>query len=109
MKLKDYEKYKAAVEHNWRGVEAVSTGSCSGCEECGLEKDCDDHARELAEEPSFSWSACDSCGSTLGGNRHPAHGLINGELEHFSVCDDCLYYLNYGQLDDLTMMGMEKD
>ena len=59
--------------------------------------------RESAEEASFSWSACDCCGSTLGGDRHPAHGWLDKQLVHLSVCNDCLYYINYGQLDDMTM------
>lgn len=68
-----------------------------------------EHDRDLAEEPSFSWSECDACGSTLGGNRHPAHGRdSNGDILHLSICEDCLYYLNYGQLDDMTMMEMEE-
>lgn len=63
--------------------------------------------RECAEEPSFSWSSCDCCGSTLGGDRYPAHGWLGKTLVHLDVCTDCLYYLNYGQLDDLTMLEME--
>lgn len=65
-------------------------------------------AIELASESSFSWRACDSCGSSLGGDRHPAHGRDrNGDLVHLSVCTDCLYYLNYGRLDDMAMLEIE--
>lgn len=67
-----------------------------------------DHERELAEEPSFSWSSCDCCGSTLGGDRHPAHGYDKDDnLIHLNVCADCFYYLNYGQLDDVSMLEIE--
>ncbi len=103
----EYQRYQEAVEHNLSGIEHVSTGACPGCAECDLDRDCSEHDRELAEEPHFSWQPCECCGSNLGGERHPAHGLIDGKLVHLSVCTDCLYYLNYGQLDDLTMLEME--
>lgn len=68
----------------------------------------DQHQIELASEPHFSWSACECCGSDLGGNRHPAHGCDkNGDIVHFSVCEDCLYYINYEQLDDVSMEAIE--
>lgn len=109
MTKQQYSKYEAAVDHNLKGLHAISTGACPSCPDCGLGEDCSDHDRELAEESSFSWSECESCGSTLGGNRHPAHALDKeNRLYHLMVCEDCLYYLNYGQLDDMTMMDMEK-
>ncbi len=53
---------------------------------------------DLAGEAHFSWSACDTCGSPLGGDRHPAHArLESGELVHLSVCTDCLFFINYGE------------
>lgn len=107
-KVKQYEQYKESVKRGLDGLQFVSTGACPGCEDCDLPADCSDHDRELAEEPSFSWSACDCCGSTLGGNRHPAHGRDkNGDLMHLEVCQDCLYYINYGRLDDQTMLDIE--
>ena len=108
MTKKQYVKYEAAVKHNTAGLTHVSTGACPGCDECGLSKDASDRDRELAEEPGFSWSSCDCCGSSLGGDRHPAHGVDkDGGIVHFQVCQDCVYYLNYGQLDDMSMMEME--
>jgi hypothetical protein len=145
MNAEKYEKYKAAVDHNLKGLEHISTGACPGCAECGLEKrdcpdcegtgqqwndktscestdcpnchgegkiDCSEHDRELSEQPGFSWSSCEACGSNLGGDRHPAHGFIRRDegrdlLVHISVCSDCLYFLNYGQLDDASMMEIE--
>ena len=63
---------------------------------------------DIASEPHFSWSHCESCGSTLGGNRYAAHGIEkDGSLNHFEVCEDCLYFLNYGQLDDQSMIEIE--
>lgn len=141
MTTKQYEQFKAAIEHNLKGLSHVSTGACKGCAECGLEakecRKCDgdgkdwqhghpdspcptcngegeieptDRECDSASEGSFSWSSCDACGSTLGGNREPAHGVMaDGGILHLDICTDCLYFLNYGQLDDLTMMEMEKE
>lgn len=132
-------EFQARVAHNLKGLEFVSTGACPGCAECGLaardcpecdgtgrqesgadclkckgegKLECSEHDRELAGEASFSWSECECCGSSLGGDRHPAHGWLKREgqprlLLHFSVCSDCLFFLNYGQLDDMSMMAIE--
>lgn len=66
--------------------------------------------RESVDEGSFSWSSCDSCGSALGGNRYPAHGVLapsmeeaqkpEQEITHFDVCADCLFYHANGDLPD---------
>lgn len=110
MTKSEYAEYQAAVERNLKGLEFVSTGACPGCEDCGLEKEATGYEIETATEPSFSWSSCDACGSTLGGDRHPAHGrMSDGTLLHLNVCTDCLYYLNYGQLDDTTMEAMASE
>lgn len=108
MKTKsEYLAYQKAVERNLSGLEFVSTGACPGCDECGLPKDAGEHELEIAGEPHFSWHACEACGSTLGGNRYPAHGRDkDGALIHFRICEDCLYFLNYGRLDDMTMAEM---
>ena len=109
MNAKQYEDYKAAAEHNLRGLEFVSTGACPGCEECGLGEEPSEEEIELAGEPHFSWSSCECCGSTLGGDREPAHGRDkDGAIVHFAICQDCLYFLNYGQLDDASMLKIEK-
>jgi len=111
MTIQEYERFKLAVERNLNGLKFVSTGACPGCDECGLGNDPTMHALEAAGEPSFSWRECECCGSTLGGDRHPAHGVITDSTDnqtlHFNVCTDCLYYLNYGQLDDMTMADMK--
>lgn len=119
-----------AVKRGLEGLEHVSAGACPGCHECGLDdddcktcdgigeiedgtpcKDCggtgsipvdpEDHRQlDLANEPHFSWHECDCCGSHLGGDRHPAHGIakINDRetLVHLDVCTDCLCYLANG-------------
>lgn len=61
-------------------------------------------------EEYFSWQPCECCGSPLGGSRFDCNGAIrnpDGTFEpsiSFSVCIDCVYYAEYGRLDDLTMM-----
>lgn len=82
---------------------------CPRCNGIG-EIDSTERERELAEEPGFSWSECDACGSTLGGDRHPAHGRDkDNAILHLSVCSDCVYFLNYGQLDDMSMAEIESN
>ena len=56
-------------------------------------------------EPFFSWRQCGCCGSRLGGNRETY--TFETEDDHKfteNICADCVYYLAYGQLDDLTML-----
>jgi hypothetical protein len=62
-------------------------------------------AGEIVEEPHFSWSHCDTCGSALGGDRHDGHGILEsgeskGEMVHLSMCVDCLLYFANGDLPD---------
>lgn len=118
-------RFTDSVEENLRGCDAFSVGSCPGCAECGLAdlteecphcEDgtcmlCDDDGnvprepteeeRELADEPHFSWRKCRSCGSSFGGDRHPAHYMLDGwrdlpreerVIHHVDVCTDCLFY-----------------
>jgi hypothetical protein len=35
------------------------------------------------------------------------HSIPPGEVYEYSVCSDCLYYAEYGCLDDWTMMEIE--
>ena len=90
--------YTESVEHYLEGIEAVSVGACPGCHECDLDEEPTEEEVQLAEEPWFSWHGCDSCGSTYGGDRHPAHGLdeSSGDLLHLTVCTDCLFYIANG-------------
>jgi hypothetical protein len=109
MTKKEYADYECAVASGLKGLEHVSTGVLPGCHECGVPDGATDEDREMAEESSFSWSSCDVCCSSLGGDRHKAHGVDrNGDILHLEVCTDCLYYINYGCLDDATMADMEE-
>jgi hypothetical protein len=56
------------------------------------------------DEIGFTWQGCDCCGRPEGGDKHSATGIKvgmhrdGGNIE-FRVCEDCLFYLNYGHLD----------
>ena len=57
-------------------------------------------------EPYFSWHRCDCCGSSLGGDRYDCNGYNPTTKEtqsEYTVCSDCVYYAEYGRLDDMTM------
>ncbi len=59
-------------------------------------------------DPWFSWTPCECCGSTLGGNREYLFTRNeNDTIVHFEICEDCVYYLNYGRLDDMTMQRIQ--
>lgn len=66
---------------------------------------------ELGIDPFFSWRSCECCGSHLGGNREHASGYNpkTKEGQCYDVCEDCLYYAEYGQLGDMTMLDIEAD
>ena len=87
----DYQEYQKAVADFFES-EGITNLSCH--EEC---------------EPYFSWHACECCGGTLGGNRHDvsAYHPESKQVLEYSVCEDCVYYAAYGQLDDMTMLGIE--
>lgn len=63
------------------------------------------------EEKSFSWHECHCCWSPLGGDRYHVNGYNPGdkEIQDYNVCVDCLYYAEYGQLDDMTMMDLGEE
>ena len=60
-------------------------------------------------EPHFSWRWCDCC-EGLAGDRIDCHGYnpTTREVQDgYSVCEDCIYYAEYGKLDDMTMLELE--
>lgn len=62
-------------------------------------------------EPYFSWRPCDCCGCHLGGNRYDCNGYNPATKEvqdGYRVCEDCVYFVEYGRLDDTTMMRIAK-
>jgi hypothetical protein len=62
-------------------------------------------------EPYFSKSPCNCCGTSLYGNREKVSAFQEKtkEILFFECCQDCIYYAAYGQLDDMTMIEIEKD
>ena len=58
-------------------------------------------------DPWFSWRPCPCCGSHLGGNREYLWAWSGDTRVEFEICEDCVYYVNYGRLDDTTMMRVE--
>ena len=85
----DYPNYQAAVADFFESERLISLTTNAEC-----------------SEPYFSWQPCDCCGGSLGGNRVDTHGYnpttktIQGP---YLICEDCQYYVAYGQLDDATM------
>lgn len=117
----DYAEYERAVARFWdaEGIENLSTGHIH-CPDCGEETrdawletgtcpECG-QSRECADEPYFTWSACECCGRSLGGNREHATGYHrrHNDIREYEICTDCAYYAEYGQLDDMTMLRIRE-
>jgi len=64
------QEFESAIALHLEDIEAFSVGSNPECEGC------DEHS----DEGHFSWQHCDSCGSRLGGDRYPAHGIVQLRL-----------------------------
>lgn len=63
-------------------------------------------------ESYFSWRRCDCCKRPEGGNREECYGYNAKTSEAqgpYAVCEDCVYYAEYGRLDDTTMASVRKD
>jgi hypothetical protein len=123
MTQQECASFERAVAEFFRreGLDSLSIGRLT-CPSCGADGDrwrdswfrtgacpvCGAR-REEWEGSRFSWWPCDVCGSRLGGNRstcighNPTTHAVQGEFE---VCDDCLYYVEYGRLDDQTVAAM---
>lgn len=105
----DYDEFVTAFKRGVHGLRHRSSGPCPGCTECELSDDPTEHERELAAGPWFSWLACDICQRDLGGDREPFHWIAGvHEVQHGECCVDCVYFMEYGKLDDSTMMIIEE-
>ena len=62
-------------------------------------------------EPYFSSSRCECCNRPLAGERQDADGYnpTTKEIQIYRACSDCLYYAEYGQLDDMTMLDLDEE
>lgn len=100
--LSDYQEYEWSVAQfiESEGIQFLST-SCVGY----LDPEYDSESEEFQEgEPWFSWHSCECCKSPLGGDREYLYGRNSAdELVQFTICEDCVYYVEYGRLDDTTM------
>lgn len=99
MTRSEYRQYQSSVDSflSAEGIESSFT--------------CDSHDDESRDDhvDEFSWHPCDCCRSPLGGERHrvTAYHPATKEILTYQVCPDCVYYVEYGQLDDMTMMDMD--
>ena len=93
---KDYDKYKARVASflEREGIDCLSIKQLPDGE---------------YSESYFSFSNCECCGRPLGGDRYLCSGYQpeSNNIFDYEICDDCLYYAEYGQLDDMTMMDYD--
>jgi len=81
----------------------------SYCTEHGTRRDCtcwNDNQDVMTTELGFSWSACDSCGSTLGGDRYtlsyvgPYNDKTGCDIIELASCVDRLMYCANGYVPD---------
>jgi len=89
----EYKAYQSGVDHFFK-TEGITNLSMVDSE----------------SEAYFSWSSCDCCNRKLAGDRYDCNGYNpdSKEVQEYSVCVDCLYYSEYGQLDDQTMLDIEE-
>jgi hypothetical protein len=92
-------QFKLAVEMYCKGIDIVNVG-CAGSE-CEYSDGDEDHQCES----SFSWSQCDSCGTSLGGDRHPGFMCWQDEADNWQdiaveLCTDCVMYHANGDVPE---------
>jgi len=98
MTKQDYADYERAVA-SFHEANKIKPGCCSP------HYDNDGDARDAF----FSWRPCECCGSHLGGDRETySFAPEQGEPFDADICVDCVYYLAYGVLDDMTMLDIER-
>jgi hypothetical protein len=110
-------EFLKAYQNGTAGMEFLSPGFCCACEECRDNAGfCCEHSARAAQEKDgggldeghFSWHSCDTCGSTLGGDRYAAHGRDkDGAIVHLSICSDCLMYMANGDEPEQWENGAE--
>lgn len=102
--------YVKAFERHTKGMKHLSSGICSTCSECQWTYDAGELtlekmiAKGLSDEGGFSRAGCDCCGSSLGQNLYTGHCWLTVDREgkevltHLDMCEDCLIYINNGDL-----------
>ncbi len=100
MKKSEYVEYQERVANFFvnEGINCCCAKSNEDCEG-GI------------NEPYTSSCMCDCCEDTQQGDRIDAHGFnpTTKEIQEYSICTDCEYYLEYGQLSDQVMLDMTDD
>lgn len=107
----EYARYQQTVAQFIadEGLSFLSTG-------CSPNIDSDEYEHEC--EPWFSWRPCAMCKCALGGMREYLFARTsNGErseewtnpVVRFVICEDCVYYTEYGRLDDMTMARIDAE
>ena len=89
-----------SIERELAGIGHISPGLASCCGECCSVFDLSETDMEvglneggIVDEGGFSSQSCDSCGSSLGGDRFAAHGFDkNDNVIHLDICVDCLMF-----------------
>ena len=104
MNKEEYDLYRTDVETFFRtqGINCLSLSSEEDIDNC----ECSHCEEGVYIDPFFSWIPCECCMRRLGGDRYHVSGFnpTDNEVYCYSVCIDCLYFAEYGQLDDTTMM-----
>ena len=93
-------KFTESIDRELKGIDHIATGLASCCGECcsafdlsesEMSEGCENGT--IYDEGGYSNSACDSCGSTLAGDRYAAHGFgKDGEVIHLDICENCLMF-----------------
>ena len=110
------DAFLEAIDVFLRGMDGEPSSGMWECPECGhrwdVTEDCPECGcdLEIALEPSFSWSGCDCCDSTLGGDLYPMIGWLNGAREagfnyethgwEGRACADCVIFFANGDLPE---------
>lgn len=97
----EYAEYESSIAQfiESEGIEHLSTGTVDQ-----LSPDYDPLAEWPEGESWFSRSPCECCKSHLGGDREYLYAINKADnLVQFTICEDCVYYVNYGRLPDTTM------
>ena len=103
----DYQEYERAVARFFERETITNLSAESGEE---WQHSCVICGEEVNSEGYFSHSACECCGRSLGGTRFHANGWSPQDRAAYcyEVCTDCIYFAEYGRLDDMTMMDMKE-
>lgn len=54
----------------------------------------------IEDHDEFSSCRCDTCGTSLAGDRYGVTGLIDGEEYDLRCCTDCVHYIANGELPE---------